>query len=75
MKLASYSPECVECEFSEVPHGPVPMQQGFLCRAVRGGYLCIHKTRIIPVRIMTTSQAGPSGTGRGGRPNFALTEF
>jgi len=27
-----YSPECVELEFSEVPHSPGPMRQHFLCR-------------------------------------------
>jgi hypothetical protein len=30
--FAPYSPECVELEFSEVPHRPDPMRQRFLCR-------------------------------------------
>jgi len=29
-----YSPECVEWGFSEVPHSPGPMRQGFLCRVL-----------------------------------------
>src|SRR5215212_10827547 len=32
----------------------------------------IHKTLIIPARIMATSQSMPSGAGRWGRTNFAL---
>jgi hypothetical protein len=31
-----YSPECVEGEFSEVPHSSGPMRQGFLCKVLEG---------------------------------------
>jgi hypothetical protein len=65
----------VEGEFSEVPRHPSPMQQVVLCRVVRGGMSLIHKTLIIPVRIMATSQSMPSGAGRWSRTNFVMTEF
>ena len=35
----------------------------------------IHKTLIIPTRIMAPHRLGLSGAGRWGRPNFALTQF
>src|SRR5215204_6833723 len=31
-RTVAYSPECAEWLFSEVPHSPGPMWQGFLCR-------------------------------------------
>ncbi len=40
--------------FPEVPRRPGPMQQVVLCR-VGKGVPHIHKTQIIPVRIMATS--------------------
>jgi hypothetical protein len=37
LALRPYSPKCLEWGFSEVPHSPDPMRQGFLCKDYEGG--------------------------------------
>jgi len=45
---------------SGIMHSPVPMRQLFLCR-VSMLYPVIHKTLIIPARIMAPLKLGPPG--------------
>jgi hypothetical protein len=64
-----YAPKSLEGEFSEA----------HITRAsyveYRRSVTLVHKTLIIPARIMAPSQARLSGPGRWGRRNFAKTVF
>src|SRR5215217_9713772 len=64
LSLALYSPKCVEEKFSEVPHSPGPMRQGFLCTDQVASWPVVHKTLIIPSGcIMAPPWGRPSGPG------------
>jgi hypothetical protein len=53
-------------EFSEVPHSPGPMRQGFLCTDQVASRPVVHKTLILPSGcIMAPPGVGPSDRGYG----------